>query len=162
NAIAAAARLERSAQLKQQRGEAVPQDAGLQVPDRIVLYIDDLDRCSHEQVYAVLQAIHLLLAFELFVVVVGVDVSWVEGAVAKYFEGDLAGEEPAEAGARPKPRSDRRKRAADYLEKIFQIAFWLQPLSTGEVGGNSSGGTYKAYVDKLFEDNVAAGDDESA
>ena len=161
NAIAAAARLERSAQLKQSRGEAAPQDAGLQVPDRIVLYIDDLDRCSHEQVYAVLQAIHLLLAFELFVVVVGVDVSWVEGAVAKYFEGDLAGEEPPEAGARPKPRSDRRKRAADYLEKIFQIAFWLQPLSTGDAGGNSSG-TYKAYVDKLFEDNVAAGDDESA
>jgi KAP family P-loop domain len=159
NAIAAAARLERQ---KQQRdGEAAPQDAGLQVPDRIVLYIDDLDRCSHEQVYAVLQAIHLLLAFELFVVVVGVDVSWVEGAVAKYFEGDLAVEETPEPGARPRPRSDRRKRAADYLEKIFQIAFWLQPLSTGDANGDSSGGTYKAYVGKLFEDNVAAGDESS-
>jgi KAP family P-loop domain len=156
NAIAAAARLERQTRQNEQPGDAAaPADAGFQVPDRVVLYIDDLDRCSHEQVYAVLQAIHLLLAFELFVVVVGVDVGWVEGAVAKYFEGDPAADEIREAEA---PRSNRRKRAADYLEKIFQIAFWLQPLSTAS--GNASGGTYKAYVDKLFEDNIAATADE--
>jgi hypothetical protein len=47
------------------------------VPERIVIYIDDLDRCTPAQVYAVLQAIHLLLAFQLFVVVVGVDVGWI-------------------------------------------------------------------------------------
>jgi len=41
--------------------------------DRIVLYIDDLDRCPESKVVAVLQAIHLLLFFPLFVVVVGVD-----------------------------------------------------------------------------------------
>jgi KAP-like P-loop domain-containing protein len=163
NAIAAAARLERNSRQNQSHDAvAAPGEAGFQVPDRVVLYIDDLDRCSHEQVYAVLQAIHLLLAFELFVVVVGVDVSWVEGAVAKYFEGDMATDENRDAGSRPRPRSDRRKRAADYLEKIFQIAFWLQPLRTGDAAGNSSGGTYKAYVDKLFEDNVAAAGEEDA
>jgi hypothetical protein len=163
NAIAATARFERSAQQNQHgAGEMRQEEAGFQVPDRIVLYIDDLDRCSHEQVYAVLQAIHLLLAFELFVVVVGVDVSWVEGAVAKYFEGDVASEETREAGTRSQLQTHRRKRAADYLEKIFQIAFWLQPLSTGDANGRSSGGTYKAYVDKLFEDNVATAADEFA
>ena len=41
--------------------------------ERIVLYIDDLDRCPPERVVEVLQAVHLLLAFELFVVVVAVD-----------------------------------------------------------------------------------------
>jgi hypothetical protein len=40
--------------------------------DRIVLYIDDLDRCTPRQVVEVLQAVHLLLALDLFVVVVGV------------------------------------------------------------------------------------------
>ncbi len=40
--------------------------------DRIVLYIDDLDRCPEKIVFEVLQAVHLLLAFPLFVVVVGV------------------------------------------------------------------------------------------
>ena len=44
--------------------------------DRIVLYIDDLDRCEPEQVVTVLQAVHLLLAMDLFVVVVGVDPRW--------------------------------------------------------------------------------------
>jgi hypothetical protein len=37
--------------------------------DRIVLYIDDLDRCPEDKVVDVLQAVHLLLAFPLFVVV---------------------------------------------------------------------------------------------
>ena len=44
--------------------------------DRIILYIDDLDRCPEDKVFAVLQAVHLLLTFPLFVVVVGVDPRW--------------------------------------------------------------------------------------
>jgi len=36
---------------------------------RIVLYIDDLDRCPPDSVADVLQAIHMLLFFPLFVVV---------------------------------------------------------------------------------------------
>ena len=44
--------------------------------DRIILYIDDLDRCPEANVVEVLQAVHLLLAFPLFVVVVGVDSRW--------------------------------------------------------------------------------------
>src|SRR5262249_10202047 len=38
--------------------------------DRIVLYIDDLDRCRADRVIEVLEAVHLLLAFPLFAVVV--------------------------------------------------------------------------------------------
>ena len=45
--------------------------------NRIVLYIDDLDRCPPNKVVDVLQAVHLLLAFPLFVVVVGVDARWI-------------------------------------------------------------------------------------
>ena len=39
---------------------------------RIVLYVDDLDRCPSDRVVELLEAVHLLLAFALFVVVVGV------------------------------------------------------------------------------------------
>jgi len=45
--------------------------------ERVILYIDDLDRCPPKIVVEVLQAIHLILSFELFVVVVGVDVRWI-------------------------------------------------------------------------------------
>lgn len=51
-------------------------EAGVASIDRIILYIDDLDRCPPERVVDVLQAVHLLLAFELFVVVVAVDSRW--------------------------------------------------------------------------------------
>ena len=38
-----------------------------------LLYIDDLDRCSEDKVVKVLEAVHLLLAFKLFVVIVAVE-----------------------------------------------------------------------------------------
>ena len=89
------------------------------VPDlginRVVLYIDDLDRCPPEKVVEVLQAIHLLLAFELFVVVVGVDARWVTHALKTRYGELLAGTADS---ARPE----------DYLEKIFQIPIWLRPI----------------------------------
>ena len=44
--------------------------------DRIVVYIDDLDRCPPDRVVQVLEAVQLLLAVPLFVVVVAVDPRW--------------------------------------------------------------------------------------
>jgi hypothetical protein len=85
--------------------------------NRIILYIDDLDRCPDERVVEVLQAVHLLLAFELFVVVVAVDSRWLSHALTRHFEA-LVVEGARGRGATPD----------DYLEKIFQIAFWVQPL----------------------------------
>jgi hypothetical protein len=79
--------------------------------NRIVLYIDDLDRCPPRKVVEVLQAVHLLLAFPLFVVVVGVDARWVQRALATAYGQLLTGD-----GATP----------SDYLEKVFQIPFWLE------------------------------------
>src|SRR5262249_43494180 len=62
-------RKQNRALLQQDVGDA---DADKRI-NRIVLYIDDLDRCPINKVIDVLQAVHLLLAFELFIVVVAVD-----------------------------------------------------------------------------------------
>lgn len=78
--------------------------------ERIALFIDDLDRCPHARVVDVLQAVHLLLAFELFVVVVGVDSRWLKQSLKEHYR-DLL-EEPD-----------------SYLEKIFQIPYALRPMS---------------------------------
>src|SRR4030095_6744962 len=51
------------------------------IVNRIILYIDDLDRCPPEKVVEVLRAIHLLLAFPLFVVIVAVDARWMKRAL---------------------------------------------------------------------------------
>lgn len=97
--------------------------------DRIVLYIDDLDRCPEEKVVDVLQAVHLLLAFPLFVVVVGVDSRWLLHSLQARMK---------QFGIEKNP--DRQKNENDetlwestpinYLEKIFQIPFTLRQMES--------------------------------
>jgi hypothetical protein len=92
--------------------------------ERIVLYIDDLDRCPPAVVIQVLEAVHLLLALRLFVVVVGVDARWLTRAIRLHYAAMLDGA----AGDGP----DDDTLAANYLEKIFQVPFVVSPM--GENG----------------------------
>jgi hypothetical protein len=108
--------------------------SGIPPPDRatinrIVLYVDDLDRCPPARVVEVLQAIHLLLAFPLFVVIVAVDARWVSRSLQEHY-GSLLGRQPSGDGARAHDL-DRSGAAVpeDYLEKIFQIPYWLRPMN---------------------------------
>ncbi|MFJ8915018.1 P-loop NTPase fold protein [Amycolatopsis sp. NPDC102389] len=82
--------------------------------ERTVLYIDDLDRCPPKVVVQVLEAIHLLLALPVFVVVVGVDSRWLKKAVEQHYE-EMLGDDPETF-------------AENYLEKIFQVPFTLSPM----------------------------------
>ena len=91
-------------------------------PNRIVLYIDDLDRCPPARVLEVLEAVHLLLAFPLFVVVVAVDTRWLKAALTKVLP--MFQERTISDSDAPT--------ATDYLEKIFQIPFWVEPLDDYE------------------------------
>lgn len=100
------------------------EDSSLPKIDRIVLYIDDLDRCEPEIVVDVLQAIHLMLAFPLFMVVVGVDARWLGRSLKRRYT-FLVHEKD------DKNNHDLDHYAAsthDYLEKIFQIPFWLKRM----------------------------------
>ena len=101
--------------------------------NRIVLYIDDLDRCEPHVVISVLRVVHLLLGFPLFVCVVAVDPRWLTAV--------LAGEPGLGIGTRA-DRADvadakdtkvddelgRPATPADYIEKIFQVPIWLRPI----------------------------------
>lgn len=101
-------------------------EAGVASIDRIVLYIDDLDRCPPERVVEVLQAVHLLLALKLFVVVVAVDSRWLlrslEGQYPEFLSLDqeiVGQKEIARWASTPQ----------NYLEKIFQIALGIKPMN---------------------------------
>lgn len=122
--------------------------------DRIVLYIDDLDRCPENKVVDVLQAVHLLLAFPLFVVVVGVDPRWLLYSLQQH---SAAFRQAADNSAHLNGSSDDdpahwRSTPLNYLEKIFQIPFTLRPL---EAMG------FSALVDDLAEPSRTA-DQETA
>ncbi len=79
---------------------------------RIVLYVDDLDRCTPQRVADVLQAVNLLLTMDLFMVVVAVDPRWLTRALKRHHEGLL------HDAVTP----------LDYLDKIFHIPFALRPM----------------------------------
>jgi WD40 repeat protein len=96
--------------------------------DRIVLYIDDLDRCPPTRVVEVLQAIHLLLALPLFVVVVGVDPRWLLRSVQSHYHALLQDQAPV--GAAADDLSHWASTPQNYLEKIFQIPFALMPMTS--------------------------------
>jgi tetratricopeptide (TPR) repeat protein len=95
--------------------------------DRIVLYIDDLDRCRAERVVQVLEAVHLLLAFPLFAVVVAVDPRWLRRSLLDYYP-NLIGAGVEAGDQRTNETRGRLASPQDYLEKIFQVPFHLQPL----------------------------------
>jgi WD40 repeat protein len=96
--------------------------------DRIILYIDDLDRCPPARVVDVLQAMHLLLALPLFVVVVGVDPRWLLGSLKRHYGALL--QIPASERAASADISHWASTPQDYLEKIFQIPFALMPMTS--------------------------------
>lgn len=104
--------------------------------DRIILYIDDLDRCPPDKVVEVLQAIHLILAFPLFVVVVGVDVRWISKSLLKQYGSMLRPSVLAVDDLFPQDDDHPEEGGLigsgtqyDYLEKIFQIPFRLKPMN---------------------------------
>ncbi|HKG02769.1 MAG TPA: P-loop NTPase fold protein [Conexibacter sp.] len=96
---------------------------GLPRIERIVLYVDDLDRCPTRRVVEVLEAVHLLLASNLFVVVVAVDPRWLLRALEHHYRGEMdVGDGRTSVTAR------------DYLEKIFQIPFALPRMDDAAFG----------------------------
>ncbi|MEZ4361331.1 MAG: P-loop NTPase fold protein [Kofleriaceae bacterium] len=135
-------------------GFLAPSEEGPNV-ERIVLYIDDLDRCPPRRVVEVLQAIHLLLSLPLFVVVVGVDSRWLLDSLSAFYHEQFPRDAVAVDLARPQ----------QYLEKIFQVPFTLAPMSDDGygalVGGLLDSGSRHAPATALGArgDAASGGDD---
>jgi hypothetical protein len=75
---------------------------------RVVVYIDDLDRCSENKIMELLQAINLILADCKFFVFVGMDTEMIYRAIKAYYKENV---------------TDRF--ADNYLSKVIQISFYL-------------------------------------
>lgn len=107
--------------------------------DRIVLFVDDLDRCSPTKVVDVLQAVHLLLAYPLFAVVVGVDQRCLKRSLEDERPGLVANGNGASA-------REPIATPLDYLEKIFHIPFHLPKMA---------GKDFANLIDKLTESDAS-------
>ncbi|MDB9308420.1 P-loop NTPase fold protein [Aphanizomenon sp. CS-733/32] len=82
---------------------------------RIVLYIDDLDRCPPDKVVQVLEAVQLLLNTNIFIIVLAIDDRYIGRALEQVYRGVL------KRGGTPS--------GVDYLEKIIQIPYRMRPIS---------------------------------
>ncbi len=114
-----------------------------QAQERVLIIIDDLDRCEPTKAVEVLQAINLLLNFNHFVVILGIDARIITGAISKYYANLLEG-----AGAS----------GYEYLDKIIQIPFRIPNPNRSEIEAflSKQMGEPAAPVTETAEDRVAA------
>jgi hypothetical protein len=88
---------------------------------RIVVFVDDLDRCLPQQSLTVLESMKLFFDMPGFIFVVGLDERVVESAVRTKFD-----EQPGD------PNSDRQLER-EYLKKMFQVPYTLPPMMAGQL-----------------------------
>lgn len=86
---------------------------------RVIMFIDDLDRCPPDKVVEVLEAAQLLVKTQLFVVVIAIDVRYVTRALENEYKGVLV-------------RSGEPS-GLDYIEKIIQIPYRVRAASAPAV-----------------------------
>jgi predicted KAP-like P-loop ATPase len=102
---------------------------------KIIVFIDDLDRCSPDTIIGTLEAIKLFLFTKNTAFVIGADERLIKYAVRRRF---------------PEVPGDTIEIGRDYLEKLIQYPVRIPPLSTSEMA------TYiNLLFSKLFTDAEA-------
>ena len=94
--------------------------------EKIIVFIDDLDRCSHDTVIGTLEAIKLFLFAKKTAFIIGADERLIKHAVRRRF---------------PEIPGDNTEVGRDYLEKLIQYPIRIPPLSDLEL---------TTYVNLLF------------
>ncbi|MCP4424476.1 MAG: hypothetical protein GY803_08300, partial [Chloroflexi bacterium] len=95
---------------------------------RLIVFIDDLDRCLPEKAIEVLEALKLFLDVPGCVFFLGVDRQIIQRGIQVKYKGFLVDGDDPEAAARRIPIS-----GDDYLEKIVQLPFHLLPLDRNRI-----------------------------
>ncbi len=87
---------------------------------RVVIFVDDLDRCGPDKALELLDAIKIFLDVPGCVFVLGIDLAIVQQALAKRYPDD-------------------RVAQREYLSKIVQLPFQLPPLTADDLAGYMRG-----------------------
>jgi hypothetical protein len=107
---------------EEELAEHLPDDEPDLHVDRVILHVDDLDRCPPARVVDVLEAVALLQSTSLFIVVVSVDPRWLRKSLEHHENVEFA------AGEVHTHLNSRVGNPLDYLDKIFQIPFTIPRL----------------------------------
>jgi hypothetical protein len=108
-------------------------DLGRQGVAKIVIFVDDLDRCLPDNALDVLESMKLFFDLPGFVFVVGLDEDVVQRAVRIRFpEARVFGAGSA-AGMANAAITPEAQLARNYVEKIFQVPYRLPPMVAGQL-----------------------------
>jgi KAP-like P-loop domain-containing protein len=135
-AAAAEARVPRSSYHASFRAlkESFEEFAGPRADRRIVVFVDDLDRCLPDNALQVLESMKLFFDLDGFVFVVGLDRDVVEDVIDTKFSRPTQTDGDAQVGA---------IRGAEYIKKIFQVPFPLTPVVLDQL---------PEFLDRAFEE----------
>ncbi|MCL4270804.1 MAG: SUMF1/EgtB/PvdO family nonheme iron enzyme [Anaerolineales bacterium] len=97
-------------------------------PKRLVVFVDDLDRCLPEKAIEVLEAIKLFLDVENCVFVLGLDQEVITRGIEMKYK---------ELGEKQDGENQRKFtiEGIHYLEKIIQLPFQIPPIEQSDMGG---------------------------
>lgn len=99
---------------------------------RIVVLVDDLDRCSPNTIIEVIEAIHMLTDLERFVFVLALDYDYLKDAVRSHY-----------------PTTDPDK----FIEKLVQVPFSIPPVHIDEKSVSEIvGAPWSKIADDWFDD----------
>jgi hypothetical protein len=90
---------------------------------RIVVFVDDLDRCLPENALQILESMKLFFDLQGFVFVVGLDQEVVQQVIDLKYGGD------ASPGSGTERATASRVSGDEYMKKIFQLPYRLAPVS---------------------------------
>jgi hypothetical protein len=111
---------------------------------RIIIFVDDLDRCLPNGVIQVLESMKLFFDLSGFIFVVGLDQNVIEWCIDNQYK-DRWGKETDD-------KDIFQIKGADYIKKIFQVPFNLLPVSLTQLG---------EFLCSLIRDNELSLEQES-
>lgn len=120
----------------QTRADQLSQPAQSDDAIRVVVFVDDLDRCLPDNALEVLEAMKLFFDIPGFIFVAGLDEHVVRQAVGARLRrlhessGAISGPSADNDSARVAAMAERER---DYLDKIFQIPYRLPQATTNEL-----------------------------
>ena len=107
----------------------IQETVGKDGKERMVIFIDDLDRCMPDIALQVLEALKLYLNIPNLIFILGVDKEVVGNLVVEHYKklGLVKKKEDKESEAEKEKREKVEAKARQYLSKMFQVEIELSP-----------------------------------
>lgn len=106
---------------------------------KIVIFIDDLDRCGVDKVMEVIESIKLIFNSKNCIFFLGCDINYLQSALSNKYEGFI---KFSKENNNDIPNFDLNDFSREYLEKIIQIPFYMPSID---------GKAIKKYIESILE-----------